>query len=73
MKLLFKFSMLLLIVIPLTISAQIDFWQQTNGPAGGSVWAVVINANGDILPAPTMPASSVRPQMEIPGLPSIQV
>ncbi len=28
--------------------AQTDFWQQTNGPFGGDVRALAINANGDI-------------------------
>ena len=43
-----KKLILLLSFIATSAIAQTDFWQQTNGPIGGSVLALAINANGDV-------------------------
>lgn len=32
-----------------TTFSQTDFWQQTNGPSGGSIYTLVIDSNGHVL------------------------
>ncbi len=42
-------NLMLLLSFPATpLIAQTDFWQQTNGPLGGSVNSFTINSNADI-------------------------
>ena len=48
-KLIFRniLVLFLLVLINAKGAAQ-DFWQETNGPIGGSIKALAVNSNGDI-------------------------
>lgn len=40
-------TILMFLLVPLSLCAQ-NFWEQTNGPVGGTVTALATNSNGDL-------------------------